>query len=256
MTAEPALPPTAAPVLPGMFLRAGWHHLTMLNFPVDPAALQRYVPAGTELDQWNGRAYLSMVGFLMLDTRVLGMPVPFHRNFEEVNLRMYVRRKAEDGWRRGVVFIKEIVPRRMIAWVARRLYNENYVAMPMRHHVVLPGPASSGGITRYEWYCGGRWHSLSAEMTGEPAPLTPGSEEEFITEHYWGYCRQRDGSTVEYRVEHPPWRVWAASGAHLDCDAAALYGPEFVPFLQGTPTSAFVAEGSAVGVRRGVRLPG
>lgn len=237
-----------------MFLRAGWYHLAMLNFPAEPDFFQRYVPAGTELDLWHGRAYVSAVGFLMLDTRVLGVPVPWHRHFEEVNLRFYVRRRDPTGWRRGVVFIKEIVPRRLIAWVARRLYNENYVAMPMRHHVTMPSPTSPGGTVRYEWYFANRWNVLAAEMTGTPTALVPGSEEEFITEHYWGYCRQRDGSTIEYRVEHPTWRVWTAVNARLDCDVAALYGAEFVPVLQGQPTSAFIAEGSAVGVRRGLRI--
>jgi uncharacterized protein YqjF (DUF2071 family) len=252
MTAQPAVPTTAAPALPRMFLRAGWYHLTMLNYPVEPAILRRYVPTGTELDLHGGRAYVSVVGFLMLDTRVLGVPVPFHRDFEEVNLRFYVRRRDGGDWRRGVVFIKEIVPRRLIAWVARRLYNENYVAMPMRHHGALPGATSAGGTVRYEWYHASRWNALTAEMTGQPVALVPGSEEEFITEHYWGYCRQRDGSTIEYRVEHPPWRVWTAASARLDCDVAALYGPEFAPFLHAQPTSAFVAEGSPVGVRRGL----
>jgi uncharacterized protein YqjF (DUF2071 family) len=119
---------TPAGVLPRAYLRAGWYHLAMLNYPADAAMLQRYVPAGTELDVWKGKPYLSMVGFMMLNTRVHGIPIPCHRNFEEVNLRTYVRRKTAGGWRRGVVFIKEIVPRRMIAFVARRVYNENYVA--------------------------------------------------------------------------------------------------------------------------------
>ncbi len=255
MNPAPAVTPTPiAPALPGIFLRGGWYHLAMLNFPTDPGTLQPHVPAGTELDVWNGRAYLSVVGFLFRDTRVLGIPVPLHRDFAEVNLRTYVRRRAAEGWRRGVVFLKEIVPRRMIAWVARRLYNENYVAMPMRHRIALPAAATPTGSVRYEWFFGRRWQSLSAELTGEPAALVAGSEEEFITEHYWGYCRQRDGSTLEYQVEHIPWRVWAAANAQLDCDVAALYGPEFVPALQATPTSAFVAEGSPIVVRRGVRI--
>lgn len=253
MASAPPSPP-ADPILPRMFLHAGWHHLVMLNYPADAGPLQKYVPAGTELDLWQGRAYLSMVGFLFLGTRVLGVPVPCHRNFEEVNLRLYVRRRDSDGWRRGVVFIKEIVPRRLIALIARRVYNEAYVALPMRHQVVLPTAAAPRGSVRYEWLHAGRWESLAAEITGTPAALVPGSEEAFITEHYWGYCRQRDGSTVEYGVEHAPWRVWAASNPRLDCDAAALYGPDFAPFLQGTPTSAFVAEGSPIGVRRGTRL--
>src|SRR5206468_6521150 len=133
-------------------------------------------------------------GFLFTDTRVLGVPVLFHRHFEEVNLRFYVRSRGPDGWRRGVAFVKEIVPRRLIAWVARTLYNENYVAMPMRHQ-------RTPGSVRYAWYHAGRWQHLSAARAGDPQPLTSGSEAEFITEHYWGYVRQRDGSTLEYQVE-------------------------------------------------------
>jgi uncharacterized protein YqjF (DUF2071 family) len=247
-------PVITASALPRAYLRAGWYHLAMLNYPADTTLLQPYVPAGTELDAWQGRPYLSMVGFLMLDTRVRGIPIPCHRNFEEVNLRTYVRRKTADGWRRGVVFIKEIVPRWMIAYVARRVYNENYVAMPMRHKVVLPTAAQAAGAVQFEWSNGGRWHALSAEIAGEPAALAPGSEEEFITEHYWGYCRQRDGSTLEYHVEHPPWRVWQATNPRLDCDVAAIYGKQFAACLHGTPTSAFVAAGSAVAVGHGVRL--
>jgi uncharacterized protein YqjF (DUF2071 family) len=238
--------------LPGVFLRAGWYHLAMLNFPADADSLQKHVPAGTELDLWQGQAYLSMVGFKFQDTRVWGLPVPWHRNFEEVNLRTYVRRKDADGWRRGVVFIQEIVQRRMIAFVARRLYNENYVAMPMRHEILMPTRQSPAGSVRYEWFHGECWHSLSASITGEPAALVAGSEEEFITEHYYGYCRQRDGGTMEYRVEHPPWRVWPADEAQFDCDVARVYGAEFLPCLSAAPTSAFVADGSPILVRRGV----
>ena len=237
---------------PRAFLRAGWYNLPMLNFPADAELLEPYVPAGTELDLWEGRPYVSVVGFQFLHTRVCGLPVPFHRNFEEVNLRTYVRRRGEDGWRRGVVFIREIVRRRLISWVARWIYNEKYVTWPMRHDVVRPGPAAPTGKARYEWYTCGRWHSLSADFAGEPAALVPGSEEEFIVEHYYGYTRQRDGSTLEYRVEHPSWRVWPAKSARLDCDVAAVYGDEFAPFLEWAPTSAFVAEGSEVIVRRGV----
>src|SRR6185295_273969 len=118
------------------FLTAEWRHLVMLNYEIDPAILRRFVPRGTELDAWNGKTFVSLVGFLFLNTRVMGLPIPFHENFEEINLRFYVRRKADEGWRRGVVFIKEIVPRAAIAWVARWLYNENYVALPTGHALV------------------------------------------------------------------------------------------------------------------------
>jgi uncharacterized protein YqjF (DUF2071 family) len=237
------------------FLTATWQNLAMLNFETDPAALAALVPAGTELDSWSGHTFLSVVGFRFLDTRVLGVPIPFHRNFDEVNLRFYVRRKAADGWRRGVVFVKELVPRRAIAWVARRLYNENYVALPMRHVLVPPAdPVSSRGSVGYEWRHRRRWQGLRVDFSAEPFLPADDSLETFITEHYWGYVRQRDGGTVEYQVEHPRWSVWRAESASLDCDVEDLYGRRFAAFLDSTPASAFVARGSPVAVRRGMRL--
>ncbi len=220
----------------------------MLNYEVAPACLAALLPRGTELDEWRGRCYASMVGFLFRDTRVLGVPVPFHRDFEEVNLRFYVRRRAPEGWRRGVVFVKEIVPRAAIAFFARALYGENYVALPMRHR-------ADGGSLSYEWTLAGRSNRLSLAAAGEPQPLVPGGEPEFIAEHSRGDARLRDGGTVEYRVEHPPWRVAPAAQARLDCDVAALYGAAFVGVLGAQPASAFLAEGSAVAVHRGARLP-
>ena len=239
---------------PPRFLTAEWRWLVMLNFSVDPDVLRPLVPAGTELDAWEGRTLMSVVGFRFLRTRVLGVPIPFHTDFDEVNLRFYVRRRGPEGWRRGVVFVREIVPRPAIALVARALYNEPYVALPMRHRVD-PGVAEGrGGEIEYGWRMGGRWASLRAVVAGPPAPLVEGSEEEFITEHYWGYTAQRDGGTIEYRVEHPRWSVWRATDPVLDADVAALYGPRFVPFLAAPPVSALVADGSPIVVRRGRRI--
>ena len=220
----------------------------MVNYVVDLAVVEPQVPAGTELDTWNGRAYVSVVGFRFLRTRVLGVPIPFHRNFDEVNLRIYVRRWVEGEWRKGVAFIKEIVPRRAIAFVARTLYNENYDRMPMRSAVTIPGPV------RYEWWHAGAWEGVSATVGGEATLPGPEAEETFISEHYWGYARQPDGSTIEYGVEHPQWRVWRCEGAALSCQAGPLYGERFAKVLSGPPASAFLADGSPVIVRRGVRL--
>ncbi len=233
-----------------LFLTAEWRYLAMLNYAVDPVLLAPYVPAGTELDAFEGKTYISLVGFRFLKTRVLGWPLPFHRNFDEVNLRFYVKREA-GGVRRGVVFLREIVPRRAIALVARRSYNEPYVCLPMRHAV----RANGNGISlAYEWRIGGRWNRLRAEAEGEPATLTEGSHEQFLTEHYWGYTAQKNGAAIEYRVEHPSWRVWRASRAGFEGEVAALYGREFAEIVKRAPDSALIAEGSAVRVLRGERI--
>ena len=235
------------------FLRARWADLVMANFEVDPVVLQERVPRGTELDLWSGRCFVSVVGFMFRETRVLGVPVPFHRDFEEVNLRFYVKRIENGVVRRGTVFVKEIVPRRAIVWVANGLYNEKYVAHPMSHADVK---TSDGRALSYRWRVDGVWSHVSASLIGAPYLADDASEEAFITEHYWGYTSQRDGSTLEYQVEHPRWQVWRAVTPELHCDVAALYGAEFVPYLTGTPSSCFVAAGSEVVVRRGVRIKG
>ncbi len=235
------------------FLTAEWRYLGMLNYETDPAVVAPLVPPGCELDAFEGCVFISVVGFQFLRTRVLGIPFPFHLNFEEVNLRFYVRRRAEGEWRRGVVFVKELVPRRAIAWVARTVYHENYVALPMRHSVPPP-PWSGSGSVRYEWRLGSSWQGLRLAIAGDPVVPSEDAEESFITEHYWGYASQPDGTTVEYRVDHPRWSVWRATTAALDCDVAALYGDRFRESLSAPPTTAFVADGSAVVVRRGRRL--
>lgn len=243
---------TATNAKMGIFLTADWRNLAIFNFSIDPHILEPYVPTGTELDCFQGRSYVSVVGFQFFKANALGIPLLFHRHFEEVNLRFYVTRQAPEGRRRGVVFIREIAPKWLISTAARWFYNENYVTMPMRHRVEMPTVGAEGWV-QYEWLPSPRWNGLSAHMQGVPELPLAGSEEEFITEHYWGYAKQRDGSTIEYEVEHPPWRVWSATAAHYDCDVEAIYGKAFVPYLR-EPCSVFVADGSPVVVRRGQRL--
>ncbi len=233
------------------FLAAEWRWLAMLNYEVDPKLLLPLVPVGTELDSWQSRTYLSLVAFRFLNTRVAGLVIPFHRNFDEVNLRFYVRRTDGDQVKRGVVFIKEIVPRRAIAWVARTFYNENYVALPMDHRIDI----GEGKVTaEYRCNVSELANRLVLNASGPAALPASGSQEEFFTEHYWGYATQRDGGTMEYEVEHPQWRVWNAVDFSIDGEFKSLYGPQLGEVLRRCPVSAFLAEGSPVTVYRGQRI--
>ena len=237
------------------FLTAEWRYLVMLNYEIAPEILMPFVPKGTELDSWTGKTFVSMVGFLFLDTRVMRLPIPFHRNFEEINLRFYVRRRADDGWRRGVVFIKEIVPRAAVALAARWLYNENYVALPtgniIQRSAKNPDDVES---VKYFWRFGAQENFIEIVTGGAPSHFVEGSQEEFIAQHYWGYSAQKDGGTVEYRVDHQPWRIWQAQSCRLQCDVESFYGKQFAQFLNVNPRSAFCAEGSAVTVYSGRKL--
>lgn len=217
----------------------------MINWQVDPQILAPFVPRGTELDFYHGETFVSLVGFLFKDTRLLGFPVPWHRTFEEVNLRIYVRYKVNDEIRRGVVFIREIVPRTAIATVARLVYNEPYVARKMRHFI-----SNNFSNVSYEWRDKGKWMGFSMQCSPNKTQLAKGSLEEFIAEHYFGYCKQRNGSTIEYRVEHPPWNIHRVEQTYLDPGVISHYPPEFAQTLRGPPKSAFLADGSEVTVLR------
>jgi uncharacterized protein YqjF (DUF2071 family) len=228
------------------FLTANWRYLAMLNFVVDPAIIAPLLPPGTELDYENGETFVSVVGFLFLDTRLLGLPIPLHRDFEELNLRFYVRKKSADTWRRGVVFIRELVPRRAIALVARAFYGENYLALPMKHEIQH---VNLGIKVAYCWRRGSHWESLAMTASGEPQNISAGSHAEFITEHYWGYTCVRAGCS-EYRVEHPRWKIWNAETFELRADPVALYGEQFGETLSQPPRSAFIADGSPIIIER------
>ena len=226
------------------FLTAKWQDLIIANYDIDPALLSGLVPAGTELDLNEGKCFVSFVAFMFRDTRVLGVPVPFHVNFEEVNLRFYVRRSVGDETRRGVVFIKEIVPRWAIAFVARTLYGEPYEAWKMSHS------ADANEFT-YSFERSSRSNSIRSvisENLGVPDEDSHGS---FIIEHYWGYTRRSATRTEEYKVEHPKWELFSVNEYAIEVDFEDTYGERFAFLNSSQPYSVVYAQGSSVAVYKG-----
>lgn len=230
------------------FLTAEWRRLLLMNYEVPPSLLQPYLPNGVEPDFWNGKLYVSLVGFMFLNTKVKGIPVPFHQDFEEVNLRFYVKRIMPDGTvRRGVTFIKELVPKFAISLVARMVYNEPYETVSMDHS----WKDESGMIrVEYSWEKEGK-HSMSATAENKRIPMAAGSDAEFITEHYWGYTRQDENRTSEYPVEHPRWEIYPVKSFEVNVDFGKVYGNAFAFLTNQKPETVMLAEGSEVVVRDG-----
>ena len=229
------------------FLTAKWHDLIMANYKVDPALLDDLVPHGTELDLYQGDCYLSLVAFKFLDTAVLGIKIPFHANFEEINLRFYVQRKAAQEIRRGVVFVKEIVPRSTICWVANSMYGENYECWDTGHE---EGENEIG----YFWAKGDLENSMSVEYKNNLGVPAEQSREAFIIEHYWGYTRRGMRRTDEYLVEHPKWELLEVNYAELEVDFGETYGERFGFLSKAEPDSMMMAKGSEISVYRGQRM--
>jgi uncharacterized protein YqjF (DUF2071 family) len=234
-----------------IFLSAEWRNLLMANYVIDAKILHPYVPAHTELDSFQNVHYVSLVGFLFKNTRLRGISIPFHRTFEEVNLRFYVRYKDQGKWKRGVVFIKEIVPKPMISFVANTIYKEKYATHTMRHQWEQTKEELK---VSYRWKVGQDWNFLSAIAEREALPVVEGSAEEFITEHYWGYTQINNRETGQYEVSHPKWNIHKVKEYDIQCSVEVLYGKAFAETLKQPPLSVFLAEGSAIRVMTGSKV--
>jgi uncharacterized protein YqjF (DUF2071 family) len=233
------------------FLTAEWRKLALANYIVDPEILLPYLPYKTELDTWNGNHYLSLVGFRFINTRIKGIPVPFHRHFEEVNLRLYVRYKSSSGWKRGVTFIREIVPRRALTFVANSIFGEKYITMPMKHHWEVKDDLL---LVSYSWQQNQKWNTFGLAADPSPSEILAGSEEDFITEHYWGYTSINESRCSEYGVEHPRWEHYKVREYKIDVDFSEVYGSRFDFLSAQTPASVMLAEGSEIVVRSSRRI--
>ncbi|KIO77257.1 hypothetical protein TH53_10435 [Pedobacter lusitanus] len=227
------------------FLTAEWRKLAIANYAIDQEILRPYLPAGTELDIWNDTCYVSLIGFLFKNTKLLGFSVPFHANFEEVNLRFYVKYKDGDTIKRGVVFIKEIVPKFALSVVANTVYHEHYEAMPMTHRW---SETETEREVEYSWRCKNEWQTFSVKANKALSEILPGSEAEFITGHYWGYTRCNDTQTNEYEVKHPKWAQYKVKDFKIAVDFAHTYGAEFDCLNRQQPVSVMLAEGSDISV--------
>ncbi len=233
------------------FLNAQWKNLALFNYEVDREVLEKYVPAGTEIDIWNGKCYVSLVGFLFKETKVLGLKVPFHVDFEEVNLRFYVKRFENGEWKRGVVFIKEIVPKKAITFIANTWYQEHYETQKMKHEII---ENKNTNTFMYQWKNDKKWNTIKIETKNILSEIEVDSEAEFITEHYFGYTKIDEDSTFEYEVTHPRWEQFEVLNHQIDIDFQNTYGNDFAFLQHLKPTSVFLAKGSKIGVKNKRKL--
>ena len=233
------------------FLKAEWKNLAIFNYEVDPKILEKYIPAGTEIDIWKNKCYVSLVGFMFKNTKVLGLKVPFHIDFEEVNLRFYVKRFENGEWKRGVVFIKEIVPKKAITFIANTLYQEHYETHKMKHEIIED---STTQTFVYQWKNKEKWNTIQLETQKFLAEIEVDSEAEFITEHYFGYTKIDTETTFEYEVTHPRWHQLEVLNYNLDIDFRKIYGSDFEFLENKKPTSVFLAKGSKITVKNKRKL--
>jgi uncharacterized protein YqjF (DUF2071 family) len=228
-----------------IFLSARWENLIMANYAIDPDLLRPFLPKGVELDTFEDKTYVSLVGFMFKDTSLFDIPIPFLGTFEEINLRFYVKRIEGDTVKRGVVFINETVPYKPVAWLANKLYKEHYIAIPARNNITISDTAKS---IRYEWKLNQRWNHIAVQSANESEPMLPGSVEEFIFEHYYGYTRISEYASQEYMVNHPRWHINQVLSFDIQCDFSAMYGNDFALLNHQQPDSVILAEGSPVTV--------
>lgn len=228
-----------------VFLKANWENIIMANYEIPEEILRKYLPTGVDLDLYNGKCYVSLVGFMFKQTKIFNLPIFKLGTFEEINLRFYACRKVNNEIRRGVVFINETVPYKAVAWLAKALYKEHYTAVATQHRWKITDQQKE---IKYEWLVGEKWNSMEVTALTEKHQMDKNSFENFIFEHYFGYTKINDSATQEYQIVHPSWLVNEVSSFVIDCDFEKMYGPDFAVLNHTKPASVFIAEGSAVAI--------
>ncbi len=225
------------------FLTAEWRKLAIINYEINPEILKPYLPKGIELDFYKGKCLVSLVGFMFLNTKLLGISVPFHKNFEEVNLRFYVKKLENGIWKRGVVFIKEIVPKKALSLVANTFYNENYCTLSMTHSIIESDNELS---VSYSWQTS-KLNTITLKAENIQGEMVEGSDFEFITEHYFGFTKTNN-QTSEYEVKHPKWNFYEVKNFEIQVDFKENYGTDFTFLNNAKLISVMLAEGSEIEV--------
>jgi uncharacterized protein YqjF (DUF2071 family) len=226
------------------FLRANWENLIMANYEIEPSTLAPYLPKGVELDFYNNKTYVSLVGFMFKNTRLFGLPIPFFGSFEEINLRFYVKKIENRKTKKGVVFINETVPFKIVALLANKLYKEHYISIPTKNSIDI----TENKDIKFEWKINDRWNSLAVKSDTNKYKIEQGTIEEFIFERYFGFTKLSDISTQEYKIHHPKWMTHKILNSQIDCDFRSMYGDSFSILNNQTPDSILLAEGSQVSV--------
>ena len=227
------------------FMTARWENLIMANYAIDPEILKPYIPNGVELDLFEGKAFVSLVGFLFRKSRIFGIPIPLLGSFEEINLRFYVKSKEGNQYKRGVVFINETVPYKPVAWLANKLYKEHYIAIPTKHRIVISEEQKE---VEFQWKTPSQWNIIRVKASIFSGELERGSLQEFIFEHYFGYTKISEYESQEYKINHPRWQVNEIKEYHIDCNFKEMYGDAFAKLENMEPEAVFIAEGSDISV--------
>jgi uncharacterized protein YqjF (DUF2071 family) len=177
-----------------------WDDLLFAHWRVSAAAVREHVPAGLEVDEHDGSAWLGVTPFAMTGLRARGLlPLPFVSSFLELNVRTYVTHEA----RPGIWFFSLDASSQLAVEAARRLYRLPY----FRARIAM---RRLGDRVVYECARGdGRAFSGSCEPVGEPAPARAGSLEHFLVERYCLYAEDQ-GRLFRAEIHHRPWPLQPA----------------------------------------------
>lgn len=227
------------------FLTANWENIVMINYLVDRAVLLPYLPHGVDLDTYEDKVFVSLVGFKFAKSKIFGVSIPIYGSFDEVNLRFYVKREDGGELKRGVVFISEIVPYQIVSFLANSLYKEHYRTAKMESSITLAGKKK---YLKYAWKTAQNNCLIDVIFENEVAEIEANSEEEFIYEHYYGFTKVNENETWEYKVNHSRWKTNKVESFDIKCDFEKMYGSPFSFLNQQAPYSVYNAIGSEVSI--------
>lgn len=218
-----------------------------MNYIISPEILENYLPAYTIIDYFKGNCFTSLVGFPFRNVEIAGMKIPFYTDFEEINLRFYVKRFDGTTWRKGTVFISEIANKSALKFLANSFLHEKYQTLETRQEIKENSELIE---TKYSWRTWMNWQFLNLISEKPSESVAEGTEAHFIMDRSSGYQKYDTATTNEYGISHPKWNIYPIRSFDINVDFEESFDSNFPVLNETLPHSVILARGSSVAVKQ------
>ena len=225
--------------------------VALLNYIIPQEVIEKYLPKHTKPDLYNGNCFISLVGFQVKKLKLNDVKVPLIKDFDEIDLQIYVKHFNGASWEKGVVVISRIFDQPGLAPLTNTIFQTNYISHPSKSEVKED---QHGLEVKYSWQFDGKEQSFSVKSNNLAAPYDKGTEAAFILDRSLGFIRVTEEETLKYPVTHASWHLYTVEEYAVDVDFSRQYDPALNLLNSRIPHSVILTEGSTVEIGENVEV--
>lgn len=229
--------------------RGFWRNVVHVNYQIAPEVLHPYLPPRTEILLFQNKCFITLTALVYDQVKFKGLNIPLHREIPEVNLRFYVSAADGSKSKNGVVLLKRIIAKPLLAFAGQLLFQEQYAVMPISYFV---RKQSTERLVKYFWKNNppyGEWHSLSVKTSHSSIAFNEDDQVAFLTKPTLRFSGGRSMRTRVSEIEYKVTNVFEVDDYQLDVKFSVLFGGKFQFLSRQKPESVYLLEDSEVTVR-------